>query len=253
MELSAPQPGKHYLLYMHVPFCESLCPYCSFNRFPFARDRAVPYFRQMRDELRMLADKGFSFEEAYIGGGTPTIMMDELAETISLARELFPQIRDVSIETNPNHLSPEYLAPIEGLVQRVSVGVQSFDDGMLDQMGRLKKYGNAAQILERIQGIRDAGLFHSLNVDMIFNLPTQTSQMLAHDIDCAKASGANQVTFYPLMVSPVSRASIERRWGTWSSAPRKPSIIRCSMPFVPETTLSSCRAAAIRSAAKRGR
>ena len=213
VELSAPKPGRRYLLYMHVPFCESLCPYCSFNRFPFAHERAVPYFEHMRDELRMLADKGFLFEEVYVGGGTPTIMMDELAKTISLARALFPQIRDASIETNPNHLSAEYLAPIEGLVQRVSVGVQSFDDGVLAQMGRLEKYGNAEQILERIQSICDAGLFHSLNVDMIFNLPTQTPQMLAHDIDCAKASGANQVTFYPLMVSPVSRASIEATMG----------------------------------------
>jgi coproporphyrinogen III oxidase-like Fe-S oxidoreductase len=213
VELSAPKPGRRYLLYIHVPFCESLCPYCSFNRFPFARERAVPYFEHMRDELRMLADRGFSFEEVYVGGGTPTIMMDELAKTISLARELFPQIRDASIETNPNHLLEEYLAPIGGLVQRVSVGVQSFDDGMLAQMGRLEKYGHAEQILSRIQGICGSGLFHSLNVDMIFNLPTQTPQMLAHDIDCAKASGANQVTFYPLMVSPVSRASIEATMG----------------------------------------
>ena len=213
VELPAPQPGKQYLLYMHVPFCESLCPYCSFNRFPFARERAVPYFEQMRSELRMLADKGYSFEEVYVGGGTPTIMVDELAATITLARELFPQIRDASIETNPNHLSAEYLAPLEGLVQRVSVGVQSFDDGMLTQMGRLQKYGNAEQTLERMQGICDAGLFHSLNVDMIFNLPTQTPEMLTHDIACAQASGANQVTFYPLMVSPVSRASIEATMG----------------------------------------
>ncbi len=213
VELSPPQPGRQYLLYMHVPFCESLCPYCSFNRFPFARDRAVPYFRQMREELLMLADRGFMFQEAYIGGGTPTIIMDELTKTVRLARKLFPQIRDVSIETNPNHLDEEYLAPIANLVQRVSVGVQSFDDGMLTQMGRLQKYGNAEETLARIQRICDAGLFHSLNVDMIFNLPTETSKMVAHDIECAKASGANQVTFYPLMVSPVSRASIESAMG----------------------------------------
>lgn len=213
VELGSPKPGRHYLLYMHVPFCESLCPYCSFNRFPFARERAVPYFEQMREELRMLADRGFVFEEAYIGGGTPTIMMDELAQTIRLARELFPQIRDVSIETNPNHLSEVYLAPVAGLVQRVSVGVQSFDDGMLLAMGRLQKYGNAQETLARIQSTCEAGLFHSLNVDMIFNLPTQTTEMVARDIECAKASGANQVTFYPLMVSPVSRASIESAMG----------------------------------------
>ena len=213
IELSAPQPGMQYLLYAHVPFCESLCPYCSFNRFPFSPDRARPYFSSMREELRMLADKGYSFGEMYVGGGTPTIMVDELAQTIQLARELFPTIRDVSIETNPNHLDDFHMGQLEGLVQRVSVGVQSFDDGLLEQMGRYQKYGDAASTLERIQGVCAAERFHSLNIDMIFNLPSQTSDMIAHDIECTKRSGANQVTFYPLMVSPVSRASIEQSMG----------------------------------------
>ena len=117
--LPGPKPGHQYMLYMHVPFCEVLCPYCSFNRFTFSKERAVPYFEHMREEMRMLADRGYTFQEVYVGGGTPTVMMDELAKTIGLARELFPTIKDVSSETNPNHLVPGYLEDLSSLVQRL--------------------------------------------------------------------------------------------------------------------------------------
>ena len=89
VRVPAPKPGQKYMLYMHVPFCERLCPYCSFNRFPFAEDRARPYFASMRKEMMMLKELGYDFESLYVGGGTPTIMIDELCDTIDLAKETF--------------------------------------------------------------------------------------------------------------------------------------------------------------------
>lgn len=206
----APKPGQPYMLYMHVPFCERLCPYCSFNRFPFAEDRARPYFENMRKEMRMLKDLGYDFDSAYIGGGTPTIMLDELCETIDLARELF-NIKEVSSETNPNHLVPSYLEKLQGRVQRLSVGVQSFDDGLLKQMDRYDKYGSGQQIIERIQ--EASPYFTSMNADMIFNFPAQTEDILINDIERAIESGASQVTFYPLMASPSVQKSLARTVG----------------------------------------
>src|SRR5450830_792120 len=87
--LPGPQPGRKYMLYVHVPFCQRLCPYCSFNRFPFSEERAVPYFESLRREMQMVAELGYDFDSMYVGGGTPTIMLDELCDTIDLARELF--------------------------------------------------------------------------------------------------------------------------------------------------------------------
>ncbi|NTU88423.1 MAG: coproporphyrinogen III oxidase family protein [Actinobacteria bacterium] len=208
--LPAPKAGRSYMLYMHVPFCERLCPYCSFNRFPFSAERAKPYFEHMRKEMMMLKDLGYDFESLYVGGGTPTVMIDELCDTIALARETF-SIKEVSSETNPNHLIPEYLEKLSGSVQRLSVGVQSFDDGLLKQMERYDKYGSAKTILERIQSIE--GMFTSLNVDMIFNFPSQTKEMLLHDIDMIKQSRANQTTFYPLMASPAVERSLKKSVG----------------------------------------
>lgn len=208
--LPGPRPGHEYTLYLHVPFCESLCPYCSFNRFLFDDDKAHAYFRRLREEMRMAHRLGYTFTSMYIGGGTPTILIDELAETIDLARELWP-ITEVSCETNPNHLIPEIISKLEGRVQRLSVGVQSFDDGLLKQMGRYVKFGSGELILERIR--EAAPHFLSLNVDMIYNFPNQTEEILRADVRKVIASGAQQTTFYPLMTSPSVATSLDRSVG----------------------------------------
>lgn len=193
-----PNPGQPYMLYMHVPFCQRLCPYCSFNRYAFREDVAAPYFANMRKEMLMLKDQGYDFESIYVGGGTPTVMIDELCETLDLARENF-NIKEVSSETNPNHLTLPYLEKLKGRVQRLSVGVQSFDNTLLKQMDRYDKYGSGEEILERIAEANP--YFESLNVDMIFNFPSQTEDILLSDLEKVASSGCEQTTFSPLYVS----------------------------------------------------
>ncbi len=203
IQLPPPTPGQKYVLYAHVPFCESLCPYCSFNRFLYQEDRARKYFQRLREEMRRVADLGYRFESLYVGGGTPTILPEELAATIDLSKSLFG-IQEVSCETNPNHLTDEIISVLAGRVDRLSVGVQSFDDDLLQQMNRYQKFGSGQQILERIQSV--AGRLPALNVDMIFNFPTQTEESLRRDVQFVVESGTEQATFYPLMSSP----SVER-------------------------------------------
>lgn len=209
-ELPAPTHDGGYLLYAHVPFCHRLCPYCSFNRFPFQQDAATRYFAALRDEMRRVADSGYDFSSMYIGGGTPTVMPEELAETIDLAKELFG-IDEISTETNPNHLTDDILSVLEGRVDRLSVGVQSLDDELLTQMKRYDSYGSAEEILAGIE--RAAGRLTTLNIDMIFNLPSLTDDVLVRDIETLKATGADQVTYYPLMVSPSVEKPLERALG----------------------------------------
>ena len=240
--LPGPKPGLHYMLYVHVPFCQRLCPYCSFNRFPFSEERAVPYFESLRKEMRMLADLGYDFDSVYVGGGTPTIMIDELCKTIDQARDLF-SIKEVSSETNPNHLVPEpILEKLEGRVQRLSVGVQSFDDGLLKQMDRYDKYGCADEIVERIQ--LATPYFVSMNADMIFNFPAQTEDMLIHDIERIVESGCTQTTFYPLMASPsVERQLASARWAR-STTTASSASTRSSTSCSPAATSPCSRTAA---------
>jgi menaquinone C8-methyltransferase len=208
--LPAPVAGREYLLYVHIPFCERLCPYCSFNRFPYNKERADAYFEHLRNEMRMVAELGYDFPAMYIGGGTPTIDLDQLVKTIDLAKELF-SIKEVSSETNPNHLYPKWIEPLVGRVDRFSVGVQSLDDALLKQMDRYDKYGSAAEILERLKSIE--GAFHSINADMIFNFPSQSPEVLRSDVELVKQTGVNQVTFYPLMASPAVAESLKRTVG----------------------------------------
>lgn len=209
--IPGPQPGRGYVLYAHVPFCERLCTYCSFNRFLYKEDRARAYFGHLRSEMRLVQDLGYDFASLYVGGGTPTILLDELAETIDLARELFPSIAEVSAETSPNHLGPELIETLTGRVQRLSCGVQSFDDRLLRQMDRYGKYGTGEEVFERLAAM--AGTFPSFNVDMIFNFPSQTEEILYRDIELLKATGANQTTFYPLMASPLRRKELAQMVG----------------------------------------
>ncbi len=211
--LPKPKPGRSYLLYIHIPFCDSLCPFCSFNRFVYQENTARKYFAELREEMRMVASLGYQFNSLYFGGGTPTILLDELITTIDLARELFP-IKDVSCETNPNQLDPDLAEKLAGRVQRLSVGVQSFNNGLLQKINRLDRFGNGEQIAARIRKV--SGLFQSLNVDMIFNFPGQSAEILQEDIIIARDSGANQVTFYPLMSSPSVMKSLKNTVGVVS-------------------------------------
>lgn len=214
-QMPAPYGEKSLMLYAHVPFCESLCPYCSFNRFIFNEAAARSYFVSLREEMRMAAQRGYRFHSMYVGGGTPTILLDELSQTIDLARELFA-LREVSCETNPNHLTPALVEALGSRVQRLSVGVQSFDDGLLKKMNRLDRFGSGVETQARLREI--AGKFASLNVDMIFNIPGQDEAMLRRDLAAARACGANQITFYPLMTSPTVRRAIEHTVGQINSA-----------------------------------
>ena len=109
--IQPPAAEKPRLLYLHVPFCEKLCPYCSFNRTVFDETLCREYFRALRGEIRIYKESGYDFRGVYVGGGTPTVLIDELEETLALARDSF-DIREVSVETNPNHLIGENIAAL---------------------------------------------------------------------------------------------------------------------------------------------
>jgi coproporphyrinogen III oxidase-like Fe-S oxidoreductase len=194
-----------------VPFCEELCPYCSFNRVVFREDLARPYFDALRKEIRAYRELGYDFQAVYVGGGTPTVLMDELERALTLCKEIY-NVRDVSVETNPNHLTPENLDRLVGMgVHRLSVGVQTFDNGLLKTIQRYHKYGSGAEIAERLALTQ--GRFRTLNVDMIFNFPGQTMHILEHDVSTVLQLGVDQVTFYPLMVSDSTRHVLRRKMG----------------------------------------
>ncbi len=193
-------------LYIHIPFCKQLCPYCSFHRMPFDENKVVDYFKTLRKEIRLYHKVGFKFTDVYIGGGTPTVIPSELHETLLLLKSLFP-VSNISVETNPTDLRDEIITILRNNnISRLSVGVQTFDDELLKNMKRYYTYGNSEEIRRRLLSVQ--GVFKTLNVDMIFNLPGQTIDSLKHDIETIIDIGVDQVSFYPLMASPAVKVKI---------------------------------------------
>lgn len=212
MPFPRPMAGHRYLLYLHIPFCEALCPFCPFHRVLFDEAKCRKYFSALRQEIRLAGEKGFEFGEVYVGGGTPTVLVDELVETLALLKARHP-VACVSVETNPAHLDEGRLAKLaKAGVNRLSVGVQSFDDDILRDVNRYEKYGSGAEIQHKLRTID--GMFDTLNVDMIFNFPGQTTEQLMNDARAiTDVLAVDQVSFYPLMVASATRRFLEQQMG----------------------------------------
>jgi len=207
----SPAPGRRYLLYVHVPFCRHLCPFCAFHRVRYDPAAARRYFRALRAEISCYHSLGFDFADVYVGGGTPTVDLPELERTLELIRSLFA-IDRVSVESNPSDLGDADIARLARMgVNRLSVGVQSLHDDRLRAMGRLEPYGSAASIADRLRAAE--GAFDTVNADMMFNLPGQTPAELESDIDRLVATGVGQVSYYPLMVARATRHRMRREMG----------------------------------------
>ena len=201
------------VLYIHIPFCESLCPFCSFHRVLLKNtDDARNYFETLRQEIRLIAEKGHLPSIIYVGGGTPTVMPDELEKTLELVQSLFP-VSQVSVETNPNHLNDEVFTHLGAAgVNRLSIGIQSFDDDLLKKMGRYDSYGSGQENIERL--LHAQGQFDTINADMIFNLPGQTEDALHEDLRILLDEVAiDQVSYYPLMTSSHTAHEMKRSMG----------------------------------------
>ena len=203
-----PQPGHQYLLYAHIPFCKTLCSYCTFHRFLFKEHKAREYFINLRKEMDYVKALGYDFTSMYIGGGTTTILEDELIRTIEHARTLFRGIKEVSCETDPLQIATPTFRNLKGLVDRMSIGVQSFNDDILKMTERYDKFGSGALIYERLQEALE--LFPTTNVDMIFGFRGQNLEMLQRDMDLLVELNPRQITTYPLMVTSQTRKSVKQ-------------------------------------------
>jgi menaquinone C8-methyltransferase len=200
--------NKGISLYVHIPFCRRLCPFCCFNRYLFKEDAARRYFDDLKKELEMYRRRGFEFSSIYFGGGTPTVLMDELGDFIKTLRSSF-KVKEISLETTPRELTPQNIDLLRQYgVRRLSIGVQSFDDKVLKSMGR--ENGPLEEVKSRLLAVE--GKFDTVNVDFVFNFPGETVEQFAADVAAFKEMKIGQATFYPLMASPHKKDAMERRF-----------------------------------------
>lgn len=196
--------NKSYFLYIHVPFCHDFCTFCTFHKFKYDKSTCKEYFKTLRLELQKAKEKGYSFHTLYIGGGTPLIDESELIKTIELAKKLF-DIKEVSCETTPNHIYPKVLVNFDGLIDRLSIGVQTFDNKILKDISRYDKYGSSQVLQDRLY--KTIGILPVTSLDLIFNFSTQNEEMLRSDLKIAKELNPEQITTYPLMSSKLAKCS----------------------------------------------
>ena len=211
--LPPPPENKKYLLYMHVPFCTMFCPYCSFNKFTYTKEASSAYFKRLREEMLHVKALGYDFNHLVVGGGTPLIDEEELIATITLAKKLF-SIENVSCETDPNHIKVDTVQKLVGLVDRLSIGVQSFDDALLKKIGRYEKFGSGDVIYEKINAM--LGILPITSVDLIFNFPAQSESSLIRDLEMLQSLSPEQTSIYPLMTSSMVKNSLKKSLGEFS-------------------------------------
>jgi len=192
-------------VYVHVPFCERICPYCDFAVIgvrALAPDVEARYVDALLGELalRRAAFAGRRLASLYLGGGTPSLCLPESIERIvRTVRAAFPgaESLETTLEVNPSTLERERLPAFRDAgVNRVSLGVQSFDDGVLKRLGRAHRADEARRTL---RACRDAG-FEALSLDLIFAAPGQTPAQLERDLDEALDFGPEHLSTYELSI-----------------------------------------------------
>ena len=193
-------------VYLHVPFCERVCPYCDFAvvaaRRLSARDEER-YVAALLTELGGRAPRfaGRWLETIYFGGGTPSLLRPEsIARIVAALRSAFAGApREVTLEANPSTLERERLPAFRAAgVDRLSLGVQSFDDGVLKRLGRAHR---AEAVHAALEAVRRAG-FENVSLDLIVGAPGQGEAEVARDLDAALAFGPEHVSAYALTLEP---------------------------------------------------
>ena len=167
-------------LYVHIPFCESLCYYCACNKIITKHhERSAPYLRYLSKEVDLHVQHigaGQSVSQLHLGGGTPTFFSDdELSELMAMLRRNFSLVPggEYSIEVDPRTVTPERLRHLAQLgFNRLSFGVQDFDPIVQKAVHRIQP---AEQVFALVAAAREIG-FESINVDLIYGLPKQTPE-----------------------------------------------------------------------------
>ena len=200
-------------LYVHVPFCRSLCPYCPYVREAYRPGPVDEFCTALEREVHWYGDRlpGLQVDSVYFGGGTPTVLGRRLQRVVESIRRRFDPQGPLCIETSPADLDAARVRMLADLgFASVSLGVQSFDAVMLERIGRGHTPGAARQALE---WLGQSGV-PAINVDLMFAIPGQDESSWQRDIDAVLASPATQVTAYPLFTFPYSEVGERRRLGS---------------------------------------
>jgi len=197
-------PDEALGLYVHIPFCETKCPYCDFNTYAQLEALIPNYVAALQRELDLWGSllETPQTSTIFFGGGTPAYLpVDDLSRVISSITEAFnvDSAAEISLEANPGDIDAERAAALREIgFNRVSVGIQSFDDGLLQMLGRKH---DAKTAIAAIRNFRSGG-FDSINLDLMFGLPNQTLKQWEASLDKTLELDTDHISLYGLTIEP---------------------------------------------------
>ncbi len=194
-------------LYLHIPFCHTRCYYCDFNTYAGILPLREPYVRALITEIELagkLAHRGSKTPRRsrtiFFGGGTPSLLtVEQITRLLDACRKAFAvdELAEITLEANPGTLSPQQIAGLHAAgINRLSIGSQSFDAGLLKTLGRIH---SPEEITQALLNARAAG-FTSINLDFMFGLPGQTMRHWQETLDQALTLHPEHFSLYSLII-----------------------------------------------------
>ncbi|MBF7097761.1 radical SAM protein [Alkalibacter mobilis] len=184
-------------LYVHIPFCRSLCSFCPYCKEKFDKERADLYKVALLKEIELVGKYQKNRKKVtslYFGGGTPALMIDDLCDIIDRLQQYFEITGGIGIELHPDDIIEVNLQKLKAAgISMVSLGIQSLDEDCLEKLGRSNR-----DFIQKMDLVKKAE-FEVIDVDLIFAIPGQTEETLLNDIDMTFKMGATQVSTYPFI------------------------------------------------------
>lgn len=193
-------------LYVHIPFCNHICTYCDFCKVFYKEDWVDQYLDALSFEIN---DKGIHglFDTIYIGGGTPSCLsVQQLKKFFEIIKPFSQNVQELTIEVNPESMNEEKInLMISNHVNRMSIGVQTFHDHLLQDIGR---HHTSKEAINLINVLKEKGI-HDINVDLIYGLPHQTLQDIDEDIQKIQQLNISHVSIYSLILEEHTTLKIQ--------------------------------------------
>ena len=221
-------PNSGMGLYVHVPFCKTKCPYCDFNTYQGIENLIEPFLPAITSEITCWGDALAHppVKSVFFGGGTPSYLPPGDIEKILVAIQSSFQVdptAEISIEANPGDLDEAACAGIlnQG-VNRLSIGVQSLDNDLLNLLGRRHQ---ASEAVEAFQSARQAG-FDNVNLDLMYGLPNQSMEQWQKTLSSLIELTPEHISLYALTIE---EGTPMHRWATEGKIPEPDSDLAADM------------------------
>lgn len=185
-------------LYIHIPFCESICTYCDFpKRIPNNNKMIDDYLVELKNEFLFYNKEINNIDTIYIGGGTPSMLNTKQLKYLFDMLLKISKVKEFTIECNPESLNEEKIDLfLEYKINRISLGVQTFNNSLLKVLGR--KHTNE-QVFDLVKLLNSKGL-NNINIDMMFAIPTSTIADLKNDINTVLNLSIKHISYYSFIL-----------------------------------------------------